>query len=264
MPRLSRFSLLLLAATALGPGCARTGSLDNAGDAAEALPSADALIARAVEASGGEAALRAHRSYRMTGTFQMQAQGIAGQMSIWANADGEMYSRVTLEGIGVMEEGVRGDLAWSRDPLTGPRVKSGIEAVQAKRAADFYQLLSLDERYPTRETLRLGQLEGQPVYEVRLVPAEGPEEIAYFDVSSGLEVGSKMTLQTAMGDVTVTSINGDFRSTGGVLLPFQTRMVNSLMTSSVTWTEIVWDPADLGMPPVPDEVLALAASAAGP
>lgn len=258
MPRSVRRSWLLLAALALAPACAHQGGAPASAGEQQALPSADELIARSITAQGGEAALRAHRAVRMTGTFSMAAQGIQGQMTLWATAEGQMYSRVQIEGIGTMEEGVDGALVWSKDPLAGPRLKTGVEATQAKRAADFYLALDLPTHYPTRETVRQTLLDGVPVWEVRLVPAEGPEEIAWFDTQSGLELGTKMTLQTAMGDVTVTSTNQDFRAAGGVTLPFQTSMKNSLMTSTITWTEIVWDPADLGMPAVPDDVRALA------
>lgn len=258
MARWRRWCWLLLAALALGAGCAHRGDAAGSAGAEQPLPPADEILARAVQAVGGEEALRAHRSSRMTGTFLMPAQGIQGEMTLWATAEGVMYSRVLIEGIGVMEEGVDGDLAWSKDPLTGPRIKSGVEAIQAKRAADFYLLLNLTSHYATRETVRRTEIDGVPVIEVRLAPAEGPEELAWFDPTTGLELGSKMTLQTAMGDVTVTSMSSDFRDVGGVKIPFQTTMKNSLMTSTITWSEVVWDPAELGMPPVPDDVRALA------
>lgn len=255
---------LLTAALALVPGCARDAAPVNAGAELPAPPSATDVLAAAVRASGGEEALRAHQSCRMTGTFSMAAQGITGQMTLWSTAQGQVYSRVELEGIGRMEEGVDGGVPWSKDPLTGPRIKEGVEAVQALRAADFHQLLNLATHYPSAETVGRGTLEGAAVYELRLTPTEGPPETWYFDVQSGLPVGSKVTLQTAMGDVTVTSVNSDFREIGGQVVPTQTTMTNSLMSTSIRWTEIVWDPPDLGMPPLPDDVRALIPPAASP
>lgn len=243
-----------LTLTAL-PACGKQGGTE----ALATLPyaSADEILARAIARAGGEEALRAHQSVVYEGEMRMAAQGITATMRLVQRGNSSLYSRVELPGVGVMEEGVDGDLAWARDPLSGPRIKEGVEKVQALRSADLHYLLNLRQHYTALETKGLSELEGRKVWELRMVPVQGAEETGLFDVETGDWLGSRMTVETAMGKVVVTTLNDDFREVGGVRVPHRMRVMNALMSTEIVWTSIAWDAPDLVVPPVPDDVRAL-------
>lgn len=248
---------LLFLAGLLTSGCGARSREVATPAAEEPLPTADALIARAVEAMGSEAAIRAHTSLLMEGEMRMVAQEIVAPMVVMQQAPSTWYSRVELPGVGLMQEGVEGDVAWADDPLSGPRLKEGVEKAQAMRSADPYYLLNLRAHYPTLETLGRAEVEGRPVYELRAVPELGAEEIMLFDVENGLLLGGRMTVENAMGSVTITTLSDDFREVGDLLVPFRTRVMNSLMSIEMRWTRVVFDAPDLVIPPMPDAVRAL-------
>ncbi len=257
-----RALFLLALAVAVPVGC---GPKKVAPETQEAvtLPTPDALIARAIAQSGGEAALRAHQSVVFEGQMRMQAQGIVAEMRLMQKAPAELYSRVELPGVGVMEEGVERGVAWARDPLSGPRIKEGVERAQALRSADPSYLLNLHQHFPVMETKGRGELEGRAVWELRMVPAEGAEELGYFDVETGDWTGSRVTVETAMGKILITTLNGDYRVVDGVRIPHHLRVVNALMSTEILWTSVTFDPPDLVFPPMPDDVRALISAGAG-
>lgn len=247
---------LIILALCCVPACGPKKTHDVA-DVLLPVPPVDEILSHAVQAAGGEAAIRAHQSVRFEGQMHMSAQGITAPMALVQKAPSTSYSRIELPGVGVMEEGVEGDLAWAKDPLSGPRIKEGVEKVQALRSADPYYLLNLRHYYPVLETKGMTELEGRKVWELRMVPTQGAEEIGLFDVESGDWIGSRMTVETAMGKIVVTTLNDEFREVGGVRVPCRTRVMNALMSSEIVWTSVSWDVPDLVIPAVPDDVRAL-------
>lgn len=244
--------LTLAPLTACGP---KRGSADARTELP--VPSPDELIARAVARSGGEEAIRRHHSVEFEGEMRMAAQGIVASMRLVQVEPGTIYSRVELPGVGLMEEGVTDGVAWARDPLSGPRIKEGVERAQALRSADPDYVLNLHQHFPTMETLGLTELEGRKVWQLRLVPVEGSEEIGYFDVETGDWTGSLVTAETAMGKIKITTLNEDYRMVDDMRVPFRMRVVNSLMSSEITWTSVTLDRPDLVVPPMPEDVAAL-------
>jgi hypothetical protein len=221
------------------------------------VPSVDEILSHAVEAAGGEAVLRAHQSARFEGQMRMAAQGITAPMTLLQRAPSTSYSRVELPGVGVMEEGVEGDLAWARDPLTGPRLKEGVEKAQAIRGADLTYLLDIATHYPTREVVGPRVIEDHAVWELRLVPVEGEPELAWFDRQTYDWVGGRMTVESAMGKRQITTISDDYREVDGERVPFHMTISNALMSTEILWTQISFNVPDLAIPPVPDEIRAL-------
>ncbi len=256
-------SLLLSFALLLAPACApKTGSTEPV--VTRSMPEADEVIARAIARSGGEDAIRSHSSVRLEGEMRMAAQGIVATMRMVQQAPGELYSVVDLPGVGLMEEGVSNGVAWARDPLSGPRIKEGVERAQALRSADPYYLLNLHQHFERIETRGRMDLEGRKVWVLSMVPKEGKEELGYFDVGTGDWVGSRMLAETAMGNIQITTLNDDYREIDGMWIAHRMRVVNALMSTEIVWQSVTFDPPDLVVPPMPDEVRALIAPSEAP
>jgi hypothetical protein len=253
MRALVHLLLLTLALVACGP---KRAPPDAAGDAEAAALGADALLARAVEAIGGADALRAHTAMRLDGEVNLAAQGIRGTITLLHAASGDQYTRVEIPGIGLMEEGVTGGVAWASDPVAGPRIKTGIERAQALRQADFYFLLALAEHFPTRERVGPAEIDGLAAWELRMVPAEGPEERWFLDRDSGLLLATRSEIHTLMGVIPVTTRFLEYAFTGGVRSATVLRITNTLMEQEMR-VSVTWEPDGFALPPMPEAVSAL-------
>ena len=73
-----------------------------------AVPPADEILDRYREAIGGEAAVRKHTARSVKGTFEIPAQGIKGDLALFAAAPNLIRVIVTLPGLGELQRGCGG------------------------------------------------------------------------------------------------------------------------------------------------------------
>jgi len=191
------------------------------------LPPAREVIRRFVDAVGGEAAVRKHRTRRMTGTFELPAQGASGRLEVLAGHPDLFVLRVTLDGLGEIASGYDGQVAWMVNPMEGPRVLEGVERAQMQMDADYYGMLHEASSYVSMETLEHTTFEGTPVYKVRLVRKTGEEDLEFFAVDSGLLVGSTISRTIQMGTIQATSVMSAYKEFSGLRLA--TRLVQRAM-----------------------------------
>lgn len=207
-------TLTALAATAVGAPAAR---------AQDALPPADEIIQRHVEAIGGEAAVLAHSSSRTTGTFAMPAAGITGDLVVEMATPNRIVTRIDIPGLGRIQSGYDGEVGWSVDPNLGPRLLDGMELASMVEGADPRATLRDAALFSSRETVELTEMNGEACYRVRLVWNSGRETTDCYSVESGLLIASTSTQETPMGDIESVSLLEDYQETGGVLSPTRVR-----------------------------------------
>src|SRR5690242_10881620 len=93
----------LIAAIAL---LCQTGTV--AGQSAAQLPSAREIVDRYVEAIGGTVAFKAVSSMKALGTFKITGQAMSGSLEMMAARPSKLLTRITIAGIGPVEEGYDG------------------------------------------------------------------------------------------------------------------------------------------------------------
>ena len=99
-----------------------------AAQAQDALPAADEIIDRHVEAIGGRDAVLSKEGSRAAGQFSMPAAGIQGTIEVLsASSPTRVISRVEIPGLGTIVNGYTGEVGWSVDPNLGPRLLEGME-----------------------------------------------------------------------------------------------------------------------------------------
>ncbi len=185
----------------------------------DALPKADTILDRYIEVTGGKAAYEKRKTEITTGTVEFAAQGLKGTMTHYAEAPDKSYSVIELDGIGKMEEGVINGTVWDKNPMLGPRVKSGEEKAQGLRAAMFNSHLNWRKVYSKVETAGIETVEGEECYKVTLTPNEGKPENAFFSKSTGLEVKRTTTTVSPMGEMQVEAVASNYKPFDGVLEP---------------------------------------------
>ena len=184
------------------------------------LPTGDAVIAKYIEATGGKAAYEAIHSSVSTGKMSMPAQGIEGKVTMYEAEPAKNYTAVEIPGIGLVEDGTDGTIAWEKSALQGARIKTGDEKAFAIRSANSQsKYVNLKKFYKSIETAGIEDINGKPCYKVVQTPVEGKPEISYFDKSTGLLVKETGTMASPMGEVPFETEVSDYRKEGSLLMP---------------------------------------------
>src|SRR3982750_14055 len=86
----------------------------------EKLPSAESVLDRFLEVTGGKAAHQKVKTVVMKGSATLPGQGITINITTYSAAPNKRYQMSEVPGMGSMEEGSNGDIAWSRSAMMGP------------------------------------------------------------------------------------------------------------------------------------------------
>jgi hypothetical protein len=212
-----------------------------------------AILARYVDAVGGEDALRSHTSVTVKGVFGISAMGMEGDSVVYLQAPDHMVQLIELPGMGTMNVGYNGEIGWSDNPMTGPSLMEGDLLVVTREQANFYAPLEYDSMYPTQETVELTEFNDQSAYKVRVVNASDNEMFHFFSEDSGLLIGIEGEQPGPMGNSEVSIRIGEYADFDGVLQPKSTIIETQGMEISQTVKEVIWDS-------VPEDAFAVPAS----
>jgi hypothetical protein len=184
------------------------------------IPSGESLIQRCIQKEGGQQAIQRAQTAVMTGTVELIGHNISGPLQIYQDGD-KSYMEIDLPGIGKIEEGFDGTVAWESNVLQGPRVKDGAELEAAKRSARISVLGNWTDYYKSATTEGSDDVNGKPAWNVNMAPKDGTaSEHFFFDRDSGLLIKMTQTLPSAMGNIPVEMTMGDYRNVDGILTPF--------------------------------------------
>ena len=217
------------------------------------LPTGKDIIARHLEAIGGEAAWKALKSMRATGTFSLPAQAMSGTLDLMSARPALMRLRVTLEGIGKIESGFSGKVGWTIDPISGPAVLSGRELTEMADDSSFDAVLYGPEFIKEFVPVAREEFGRTPAIKVKVTLQSGTEQFEYFDAVTGLLLGFEGSRATPMGNVPTTEILANYKPFGKVKLPTTIRQRALGFETEISIAAVEFDtvPADaFDLPPV--------------
>jgi hypothetical protein len=194
-----------------------------------ALPTVDQILAKYVQALGGEAALRKITSRTITGT-QYIPTGPGGTVPTPASV--ERYLKAPNLAVTIyraptyaISQGYDGTSAWSQDQAGRVTEPVTLDVGRAARAADFYEPLNLKREYLEMTVRGIEQVNGHDAYLVVGVPKGDLPESLYFDMNTGLLLRKQTVLPTPIGNSPFQADFDDYRDTGsGVKFPFVIHM----------------------------------------
>jgi hypothetical protein len=186
------------------------------GTAQDALPAAEEIIDRHVQAIGGRDAVLRHASSRVTGTFAMPAAGIEGTLVVLAARPNLNMTRVEIPGLGTILSGFDGEVGWSMDPNLGPRLLEGNELEATKEGSSQLAAVRDPSLFDVRETVERAEMNGQPCFKVRLVWKSGRESFDCYSIETGLLVGGLSRQDSPMGTIETVTLLDDYREVDGV------------------------------------------------
>jgi hypothetical protein len=235
-----------------------------AGFAADPLPSAESVLDRYVQVTGGRQAYEKRKTEIAHGTVEFPALGIKGSMTRYAAEPDKYYYTVDIEVLGKMESGVNGPIAWENSALLGPRVKTGVERAEAIREGSMNSTLNWRKLYPKVQNAGIEKIDGEDCYKVVMTPTEGQPMIGYYQKKSGLQVKITTVASTQMGDIPVELVASDYKDFGGILEPAKVTQKTGPQEFMMTLDSVEVNPV---IPPdkfaLPPEVRQLADKAEG-
>lgn len=217
--------------------------------AAQSLPSGAELIARYQKEIGGRAAVDAQRAMHMTGTWSMPAQGMGGSFQVWSARPNRSIMKIQLGGMGEMQQGYTGDVAWALNPMEGPRVMSGAEAVQAADDAAFESFFRPASLVASARSTGRAVMGGKECIRVEVKWKSGRETIDCYGTQDGLLIGTVVQQAGPAGTAEVATLYGEYRTFGELRMPTR-------MTLQLPGVEQVLSISSISFDAVPDSVFA--------
>jgi hypothetical protein len=166
--------------------------------------------------------------------------------------------RITIAGIGEMQQGFDGTVGWENNPMQGPRLLSGRELDTIREEAEFGASSRRGPNVVSSETVEQTEMNGEACYKVKIVWRSGRETYDCYSVASGLLVATLARRESPMGTLEVTSHLGDYRDFGG--LKVATRMTQQMMGQQQAFTisKVEYDVVDPSTFELPPAIRALA------
>lgn len=224
-------------------GCAQSGGGNRDEIGANGLLTPNAIFARYVDALGGSDVIRSHSSTTTRGKFVLRAMGLEGDAVIYAAAPNSVAQNISLPGMGSLQSGYNGEIAWSVDPMQGNSLLSGDALADMELQSDYYLPLNLGTLYEQVETQEVTNINGNEAYKVRLVDSRGKQSFAYFSTETGLVVALESVASTPFGEIPVATYMEEYRAFEGYLQP--TRLIVeqagqefSIEVDSVTFDDV--------------------------
>jgi CubicO group peptidase (beta-lactamase class C family) len=212
----------------------------------------DELMAKVVEASGGEAALRRHKTLRVLADVDLLHQGVGGEAVIYARAPNSSAQEVSLTALGKKIGSFREFFDGSEGGQEGSFIpfdpKTGKELEETRIGSDFYAPLNWKTLFQKAEIKKMAKVEGEDAYVVVFTPEKGSPVTQYISAKTFLPLRQDSVQTSDTISMPVTEVYSDYRSVDGVMIPFR-RVQNSVAMGDTVLTirEAAFDV------PVPEE-----------
>ncbi|HUJ39967.1 MAG TPA: DUF4292 domain-containing protein [Candidatus Acidoferrales bacterium] len=206
----------------------------------------DEIIAKNIEARGGEAKLRAVKSIRLTGRFEV-GPGMVAPMVMMQERPGMVRMEFTVQGMTGIQA-YDGKEGWDIMPFQGkkdpePMAADDVKLMEAQGDMDG-PLMDYKAKGNTVEYLGKDKVEGSDAYKLRVTRKNGIVETVYIDVDSGLEVKTVTKAKVHGNETEEESTYSDFRTVDGLVFPFaiEQNTVGSQQKQKITIDKIEINP----------------------
>jgi outer membrane lipoprotein-sorting protein len=194
--------------------------------AAASAQTVDELIEKNLAARGGKDKIKAVQSVRMTGKMSMSTR-VEMPFSMEMARPGKVRMDMTLQGM-TMVMAYDGQKGWAIVPFTG---KKDPEPMPADQLKDMKQRSDMDgvlvdykEKGHQIELVGKEDLEGTPVYKLKVTQKEGDVSYVYLDAEQYLELKTVSKREMNGQEAETSVMLGDYKPEGGVLYPHSMEM----------------------------------------
>ena len=192
--------------------------------------SVDDLMAKVIEAGGGEANMRKHKSMVTQFELDLIHQGLTAAGTTWAKAPNMQATETTLlalgKKIGTIYDYFDGTGGGDDTSFTPSDTLTGKQLANARIGSDFYGLLDWKTQFKTVEIKRVTKVGEEDTYMVVMTPSEGTPITLYISTKTFVPL-RRETLQVTSDssgiELPVNEEYSDYRSFDGMMIP--TRVV---------------------------------------
>lgn len=217
------------------------------------MPDAQAIIDRyEKEIGAADDPYAGVSSIRTTMNLSNPAAGVAVDMQIDAVLPDKFVTRMTIPGMGEIRSGFDGEVAWSIDPMQGPRLLQGPELEAARSQAKDITHPGISAGITAAETVGEDVVDGKKCWVVKMTQATGVAD-GCFDAESGLLVKQTMS----QGGVEVESLFQEYRKFGPVLMASRIVARAAGQEQIITIANVEYDAVDPAALALPAEIQAL-------
>ena len=216
-------------------------------------PTAEQILEKFVEASGGRAAYDKFQNSVSKGTLEIPAAGITIDITVYAARPNKMSTIAESPAIGKTERGTNGTIFWEKTTMQGTRVLEGEELAEALRESAFEGLVYWRQQYDSLAVSGIDTVAGSPCYKVVVKAKGGKPRTLSFDQKSGLLLKTETTVATQMGNIPVESFPSDYRKVGDVLQSYKSTVKVMGQERVMTMTSVEYNAS------IPDSVFAVPA-----
>src|SRR5262249_257292 len=194
----------------------------------ERIATIEELMAKVIAAAGGEANLRKRQSMVVTSTLELENQGMTGEATSFARAPNFAATKVIMMALGKKVGAIRlyfdGANGGKETSFAPSEVFSGKRLENARIAADFYGPLNWKTNFKEAKIKEMSKVGEEEVYVVIKTPEKGNAITDYISAKTFLLVKRDMfnaTVAWNQGSQLISETFSDFRSIGGIMIPFQ-------------------------------------------
>jgi len=207
--------------------------------------SIDDLIKKNIDAHGGVQKLKAVKSMKASG--KITQQGIEIPITLQQKRASMVRMDATFQGKS-MVQAYDGVTAWKIDPFQGnsdPEKVAGDDLKDLEEQADIDgPLVDYKQKGHTVELIGKEDLEGTPVYKLKLTLKNGDVRNIYLDADNYLELKVTSKRKTPGGEVDVDQYLGNYKSVSGLMFPFSIdTKINGQTVNQITIDKIETDVA---------------------
>ncbi|HJQ27542.1 MAG TPA: serine hydrolase [Blastocatellia bacterium] len=184
------------------------------------------LMSKVIDAAGGEANLRKHKSRVTTATLDLEQQGVTGEATFNSRAPNSFAQSMTLialgKKIGWVYDFFDGASGGERTSFSPPETSTPKQVEEARVENDFYQLLNWKTLYKDVAIKRMDKVGDEEVYVVVKTPEKGSPLTEYISTKTFLILKrDKIHSSNAGEPQTIRETYSDFRLVDGCRLPFK-------------------------------------------
>lgn len=197
------------------------------GTTAVNLIGADELIAKMIEAYGGEANLRKHTSSISTIEIDLEHQGLQGTGTVKAKAPNLVVSDMTLlalnRKIGAIVSYFDGNAGGDVMTFGPEEIYTGKRLEDTKLSSDFYDVLHWKKNYPTITVKRMAKVGDEDAYVVEKRSEKSTPVTDYVSVKTLLLLKRESVIHsdTTGMDIPTTQTFSDYRMVDGTMVAFK-------------------------------------------
>lgn len=182
---------------------------------------ADELVEKSIQAQGGREKIDAVKSARMTGKLAM-GQGMEAPMVIETVEPNKIRMEMTFQGM-TMIQAYDGKSGWQVQPFMGKTEPEAMNEQDLKAMEDQLDNMDLLTKYKekghTLELVGKEELEGSPVYKLKLTKKNGEVMNIYLDAETYLQVKQTGKAKMQGQEVETETSLSDYKEVGGILYP---------------------------------------------